>query len=107
MNSLKLISFKDRIPSPCRRVVSACPERSRRGEATNMALGKNNISTALRKNMTPQEVKLWKVLRNKNINNIKFRRQFRIGKYIVDFCSLTHKIVIEIDGGSPQSERRM
>ena len=29
---------------------------------------------------------------------IKFRRQYGIGSYIVDFCSVRNKLVIEIDG---------
>ena len=39
----------------------------------------------LRKNMTKQERILWQFLRKKSINNLKFRRQYPIGKYIVDF----------------------
>lgn len=30
---------------------------------------------------------------------IKFRRQYLIGPYIVDFCSLQGRVVIELDGG--------
>ena len=29
----------------------------------------------------------------------KFRRQQRIGKYVVDFASLDKKLIIEVDGG--------
>ena len=29
----------------------------------------------------------------------KFRRQYRIGPYIVDFCCLERRLVIELDGG--------
>lgn len=31
---------------------------------------------------------------------MKFRRQFPVGKFIVDFCCIEKMLVIEIDGGS-------
>lgn len=48
--------------------------------------------------MTLQEIKLWQYLKNKQINGIKFRRQYPIGKYICDFVSLEKRIIIELDG---------
>ena len=54
---------------------------------------------SLRKNMTKQESKLWQYLRKRSINNFKFRRQYPIGNYIVDFACLEKRLVIEIDGG--------
>lgn len=42
---------------------------------------------------------LWSKLRSRQFENLKFRRQHPIGKYIVDFVSLEKKIVIEVDGG--------
>ena len=56
-------------------------------------------SRELRKNQTPQEKKLWLYLRKRNINNYKFRRQYPIGNYIVDFICHEKKLIIEIDGG--------
>lgn len=48
--------------------------------------------------MTDAEMKFWKIVRKRQIENIQFYRQRPIGKYIVDFVSLSHKIIIEIDG---------
>ena len=61
----------------------------------------NNIKLArnLRKNMTPQERKLWSLLRNKQFYNLSFRRQYPIGNYIVDFICWELKFIIELDGG--------
>ena len=42
--------------------------------------------------------KLWAYLRGKKLNGISFRRQHAIGNYIVDFCSIKKKLVIELDG---------
>jgi very-short-patch-repair endonuclease len=51
----------------------------------------------LRKDPTPAERKLWAVIRNDQLG-VNFRRQHALGKYIVDFCSLKPKLVIELDG---------
>lgn len=61
----------------------------------------NNTSLArkLRRNLTTQERILWKILRNSNINNLKFRRQYPIGNYIADFVCIEKMLIIEIDGG--------
>ncbi len=53
----------------------------------------------LRQNQTNQERKLWHLLKAKRFQNNKFRRQFPIGRYIVDFCCPQAKLVIELDGG--------
>ena len=56
-------------------------------------------SRELRKNMTVQERKLWNIIRNRQFFGYRFRRQFPIGQYIVDFVCREKKIIIEIDGG--------
>ena len=39
----------------------------------------------LRKNLTPEERKIWNLVRNRKILELKFFRQYSIGPYIVDF----------------------
>lgn len=53
----------------------------------------------LRANMTEAEVKLWRRLRKKQIEDIRFLRQRAIGNYIVDFYAPEMELVIEVDGG--------
>ncbi len=53
---------------------------------------------ALRKSGTPAEEKLWQILRNRKVTNLKFRRQHPIGYFIVDFYCDEKKLIIEIDG---------
>jgi adenine-specific DNA-methyltransferase len=53
----------------------------------------------LRSTQTDAERKLWLYLRNRGLSGAKFRRQRPIGAYIVDFCCLEQKLVVEIDGG--------
>lgn len=54
----------------------------------------------LRRNLTPAEQKLWAVLRLKQIEGYRFRRQTPMGMYIVDFYCPAVKLIVEIDGGS-------
>ena len=61
--------------------------------------GKTKQAKNLRKNLTPQERTLWNKLRNRQINNLKFKRQAPIGDYIVDFLCLEKMLVVEVDGG--------
>lgn len=49
--------------------------------------------------MTDAEQRLWQHLRGRQLNGIKFRRQQSIGVYIVDFVSMEHRLIIELDGG--------
>ncbi len=58
------------------------------------------FARAMRKAPTDAEKKLWWHLRHRlSVSNTHFRRQVRIGRYIVDFASHRAKLVIEIDGG--------
>ena len=53
----------------------------------------------MRNTPTEAEYKLWGLLRCRQVNGVKFRRQAPIGKYIVDFVSYEVKLIIELDGG--------
>jgi very-short-patch-repair endonuclease len=52
----------------------------------------------LRKNATPAEVILWKIIRGRRFADLKFRRQQPLGPFIVDFFCAHWKLVIESDG---------
>ena len=54
----------------------------------------------LRREQTPAESKLWAILRNRQLDGIKFTRQEPIGNYIADFACRSSKLIIEIDGPS-------
>jgi very-short-patch-repair endonuclease len=53
----------------------------------------------LRARMTFAETAMWKLLRDRRFEGLKFRRQTRIGPWIADFCCYELKLVIELDGG--------
>src|SRR5688572_30635558 len=55
-------------------------------------------SRRLRKEMTDAERKLWSALRAGQLDGLKFRRQHPIPPYIADFCCISKKIIVELDG---------
>ncbi len=67
----------------------------------------NNLTYAaknLRKRFTDVERLLWRLLRARQIEGFKFRRQEPIGIYIVDFVCFESKVIIEVDGGQHSIE---
>ena len=60
--------------------------------------GLKNISRVLRKNMTRSEILLWSKIRRKQLKGKQFYRQKIIGNYIVDFCCMSCRLVVEVDG---------
>lgn len=68
-----------------------------------MAIIKNhpdlkNLRRHLRKNLTKPEQLLWAVLRGGQLNGYKFRRQYGVGRFVLDFYCVQKKLGIEIDG---------
>ena len=58
-----------------------------------------NTAKALRISQTDAEKLIWRHLRAKQMEGLKFRRQQPIGNYVVDFICLEKSLVIEADGG--------
>ena len=52
----------------------------------------------MRNNLTPAEAALWTLLKNKQILGLRFRRQFSVNNYILDFFCPRAKLAIELDG---------
>ena len=57
------------------------------------------IARELRKSQTPSEKILWQALRNRQLLNLKFHRQYVIAGFILDFYCPAMKLGIEVDGG--------
>jgi len=53
---------------------------------------------ALRNNMPLAEVILWTHLKRKRFRGLKFRRQYGIDRYVVDFYCPKLRLAIEVDG---------
>lgn len=56
------------------------------------------FSKSGRRNQTDAESLLWKQLRNRQIKGYKFRRQYPINNFILDFYCVEKKLAIEVDG---------
>jgi very-short-patch-repair endonuclease len=56
----------------------------------------------MRKEPTVAERVLWEALRRRGIGGLRFRRQRVIGPYIVDFCCLEERLIVEADGSHHQ-----
>ena len=52
----------------------------------------------MRRRQTTAEVRLWSRLRNRGLDNLKFRRQVPRGPYIADFLCDEAMVIIEVDG---------
>lgn len=60
----------------------------------------------MRANPTEAECKLWLLLRDRRLENLKWRRQFIVDdRYIVDFVCLAHRLIIEADGSQHSDSR--
>jgi very-short-patch-repair endonuclease len=54
---------------------------------------------ALRRRSTDAEILLWKHLRGRGLEGLKFRRQHPCGPFILDFYCAEQRVAIELDGG--------
>ena len=80
-------------------------QRQKGGFAERMKPAKTNspkyiISRARehRRSMTDSERLLWSRLKNQQVCGLRFRRQYPVGRYIVDFCCPERALIIEVDG---------
>ena len=65
--------------------------------------GLKSFRSSLRNSSTSAEAALWNILKSRNLDGRKFRRQYSIDNYIVDFCCPSEKLIIELDG-APHGE---
>ena len=83
------------------------PYRQRRSLARSEA----QITSAreLRRDETESEKIAWRLLRTFRFKGFKFRRQYAMGRYIVDFCCPQRRLIVELDGSvhaQPSQTRR-
>jgi len=56
------------------------------------------LARQMRHEPTPAEGKLWQALRGRRLGGAKFRRQYAIDRFIVDFYCPAARLVVEVDG---------
>ena len=59
----------------------------------------NANARKLRREATEAERRLWSALRDRRLGGYRFRRQYPIGPFIVDFACTKERLIIEADGG--------
>lgn len=95
MREKDVTNVQDSSPSPA-------GEGGRRGAPDGWGKRPRHVSPSivkiLRKNLTPQEAKLWVRLKELKQQGLHFRKQVPIKNYVVDFACLSRKLLIEIDG---------
>ena len=67
------------------------------------------LARKLRIEQTNAEQLLWRLLRNRQFGGLKFRRQYPIAPYVLDFYCHEARLAIEVDGGQhnvPNKQRR-
>jgi len=101
--------FIVRVRLPSSHSLQAHPESSPKGESVDPekpVLHKHALPPEIlercremRKGATDAETLLWQLLRDRQLMNFKFRRQYAIDRFIVDFYCHEASLVIELDGG--------
>jgi very-short-patch-repair endonuclease len=57
------------------------------------------FARVLRHESTDAETKLWWILRSRKLAGFKFRRQYPVTGYVLDFYCIKAKLCVELDGG--------
>jgi very-short-patch-repair endonuclease len=68
------------------------------GQQKVKLLALTSLAKKLRHSDTLAEKLAWALLRNRQLLRYKFRRQVPLGNVVVDFCCLSLKLVVELDG---------
>ena len=66
----------------------------------NVSAPRKKLALARRMRGAPTQTErlLWKLLRDRRLEGIKFRRQVPVGPYVADFLCLRHRLIVEADG---------
>ena len=67
---------------------------------THNQQSQGELRRELRTHGTSAEATLWLMLKAKQVEGVKFRRQFSVGSYVLDFYSPELRLCIELDGQS-------
>ncbi|MDQ2798015.1 MAG: endonuclease domain-containing protein [Armatimonadota bacterium] len=67
------------------------------------------LARQARREQTPAEEALWKLLRAHRCGNLHFRRQAQVGPFRIDFYCASLRLAVEVDGSvhhEPEVQRR-
>lgn len=66
-----------------------------------------DFARQLRKDATDAEGLLWRLLRNRQLDDRKFRRQYPVAGYVLDFYCVEARLAVEVDGGGHNEETQL
>ena len=69
-------------------------------------LAQRKLARRMRATPTEAEQRLWRLLRDRRLCGLKFRRQVPVGPYIVDFLCVGARMIVEADGSQHADSRR-
>jgi very-short-patch-repair endonuclease len=64
------------------------------------------FAKAMRREPTDAETVMWRLLRDRRLSKLKFRRQVPFRNYILDFACFDQRFVVEIDGSQHADSER-
>jgi very-short-patch-repair endonuclease len=64
-----------------------------------------NAARQLRHRLTPAETRLWQALKNRQMENLRWRCQHPVGRFIVDFYCPACRLIVEVDGEIHQQQQ--
>ncbi len=73
---------------------------------TGVSANQRSRARAMRGAQTDAELRLWRLLRDRRLDGLKFRRQVPLGPYIVDFLCVGSRLIVEADGSQHAESRR-
>jgi len=47
---------------------------------------------------------LWEAIRDRQLDGLRFRCQHPVGRFVLDFYCPSHRLVVEVDGGSHEGK---
>jgi very-short-patch-repair endonuclease len=65
-----------------------------------------NFAKKMRREPTDAEAAMWRLLRDRRLEFVKFRRQVPFQSFILDFVCFEKRVIIEIDGSQHADSER-
>jgi len=73
-------------------------DEKRRAKRHRLPPKRTQRARDLRSDMTYPERRLWSLLRKRQVDGMKFRRQHVVGPYVADYCRPALRLIVELDG---------
>ncbi len=69
--------------------------------------GLTSVARKLRREATSAERRLWRILKLRQVEGFKFRRQVVLQNYIADFACLEARLIVEVDGATRSTDEEL